>query len=111
MPGGREERPQKWGRCTHECVRHGVCCKARCVTHKSYYERMRIDAHQHFWEIGRLIYSWMPSEPSPLCRTYLPSDLQPVLETHRFDGSVVVQAHHSLDEARWLLQLAGENDS
>jgi L-fuconolactonase len=71
---------------------------------------MRIDAHQHFWDIGRLNYSWMPPDPSPLRRNYLPSDLRPILETHRFDGSVVVQAHQSLDEARWLLQLAGEND-
>ena len=70
---------------------------------------MRIDAHQHFWDIGRLTYSWMPSDPSPLRRNYLPSDLRPILETHRFDGSVVVQAHQSLDEARWLLQLAAEN--
>jgi L-fuconolactonase len=71
---------------------------------------MRIDAHQHFWDIGRLNYSWMPSEPSRLRRNYLPADLQPLLEAHRFDGSVVVQAHQSLDEARWLLQLAEEND-
>jgi L-fuconolactonase len=71
---------------------------------------MRIDAHQHFWDIGRLTYPWMPQEPSPLRRNYLPSNLQPILETHGFDGSVVVQAHHSLDEARWLLQLAREND-
>ncbi len=71
---------------------------------------MRIDAHQHFWDIGRLTYPWMPSEPSPLRRNYLPSDLKPILETHRFDGSVAVQAHHSLDEARWLLELAAGND-
>ena len=71
---------------------------------------MRIDAHQHFWELSRFNYPWMPSEPSPLRRNYLPSDLKPILETHRFEGSVVVQAHHSLDEARWLLDLAREND-
>ena len=52
----------------------------------------------------------MPSEPSLLRRNYLPAELQPILETHRFEGSVVVQAHQSLDEARWLLQLAHEND-
>ena len=70
---------------------------------------MRIDAHQHFWDIGRLTYPWMP-DPSPLRRNYLPSDLKPILETHHFDGSVVVQAHQSLEEARWLIQLAREND-
>jgi len=71
---------------------------------------MRIDAHQHFWDIFRLTYPWMPSDPSPLRRNYLPSDLKPTLETHRFDGCITVQAHHSLEEARWLLQLAREND-
>jgi L-fuconolactonase len=71
---------------------------------------MRIDAHQHFWDLERLTYPWMPPAPSILRRTYVPSDLQPILETHRFEGSVVVQAHQSLDEARWLLQLAREND-
>jgi L-fuconolactonase len=72
-------------------------------------ERMRIDAHQHFWDLGRLDYSWMPAEPSRLRRNFLPGDLQPLLETHRIDGSVVVQAHQSLEEARWLLTLAEEN--
>jgi L-fuconolactonase len=71
---------------------------------------MRIDAHQHFWDISRLTYSWMPSDPSPLRRNYLPPHLQPILETFHFDGSVAIQAHQSLDEARWLLQLAQEND-
>ena len=71
---------------------------------------MRIDAHQHFWDISLRTYPWMPSDPSPLRRNFLPSDLQPILEAHRFDGSVVVQAHQSLEESRWLLQLAGEND-
>ncbi len=71
---------------------------------------MRIDAHQHFWDIGRLTYSWMPAEPSPLRRNYLPGELQPILESQRFDGSVVVQAHQSLEEARWLLGLAQVND-
>jgi L-fuconolactonase len=71
---------------------------------------MRIDAHQHFWDISRLTYPWMPSDPSPLRRNYLPSDLKPILETHRFEGSIVVQAHHSLDETRWLLELARDNE-
>jgi L-fuconolactonase len=71
---------------------------------------MRIDAHQHFWDLTLRNYSWMP-DPSPLRRNYLPADLQPILESHRFDGSVVVQAHQSLEEAHWLLRLASENDS
>lgn len=70
---------------------------------------MRIDAHQHFWDITLRNYSWMPPDPSPLRRNFLPEDLRPILEAHRFDGSVVVQAHQSMEETRWLLQLASEN--
>ena len=87
--------------------RHFVRKSRLCYIH---YERMRIDAHQHFWDPSLLTYPWMPPQPSPLHRAYLPADLQPVLETHHFEGSVVVQAHHSLEEARWLLQQAREND-
>lgn len=71
--------------------------------------RMRIDAHQHFWDLGLRRYSWMPPDPSPLRRNFLPADLAPILQTHNIDGSVAVQAHQSLEEAHWLLRLAGDN--
>jgi L-fuconolactonase len=69
---------------------------------------MRTDAHQHFWQVGRFDYPWMPEPPSPLCRDYLPRDLYPVLERNRFEGSIAVQATHDLRETEWLLELAGE---
>jgi L-fuconolactonase len=71
---------------------------------------MRIDAHQHFWDIDRLQYPWMPTRDSPLRRNYLPPDLEPILERNRFDGSVVVQANVVLEETRWLLELATQHD-
>ncbi len=72
---------------------------------------MRIDAHQHYWDIARLDYPWMPPGPSVLRQTSLPSDLEPVLATHQFDGSVVVQANVVMEETWWLLDLAGRQDS
>ncbi len=70
---------------------------------------MRIDSHQHFWDLDRLPYPWMPPEPDcPLRRNFLPADLEPVLARNRFDGSVVVQATQVPEEARWLLSLADE---
>ena len=69
---------------------------------------MRIDAHQHFWDIGRFKYPWMPPGESPLRRNYLPHQLEPILQRNRFEGSVVVQANSILDETRWLLELASE---
>ncbi len=52
----------------------------------------RIDSHQYF---------------TP---EYLPSLLFPILKRNRFDGSVVVASRPSLQETRWLLELAAQHD-
>ena len=72
---------------------------------------MRIDAHQHYWDVGRLDYPWMPPGPSVLRRNYLPEDLEPVLADHRFDGTIVVQAAVVMEETWWLLDLAARHES
>jgi L-fuconolactonase len=66
----------------------------------------RIDAHQHFWEVGRFTYPWMSPEVDVLRRDFLPENLKPLLGEAGIDRTVVVQAHASLAEARWLLELA-----
>ncbi len=71
---------------------------------------MRIDAHQHFWDITKLDYPWMPPGESVLRRNYLPADLAPILEQHNFDGAVVVQANVVMEETWWLLDLAAQNE-
>jgi L-fuconolactonase len=70
---------------------------------------MRIDSHQHFWDLGRFHYSWMPPPPSRIHRNFLPENLAPLLDLNRFDGSVLVQANTLLEESRWLLELASAN--
>jgi L-fuconolactonase len=70
---------------------------------------MRIDAHQHFWDLARLDYAWMPPGDNVLRRNYLPEDLWPILEENRFDGSLVVQANTVMEETWWLLDLAQAN--
>ena len=70
---------------------------------------MRIDAHQHFWDIDQFVYPWMPPGESVLRRNYLPGDLAPILEEHRFDGTVLVQANVIIEETWWLLDLAAES--
>jgi len=72
---------------------------------------MRIDAHQHYWDVSLLDYPWMPPGESLLRRNYLPEDLEPVLAEHRFDGSVVVQANVVMQETWWLLDLAARHES
>ena len=71
---------------------------------------MRIDAHQHFWDLSRFDYSWMPPEPSVLRQTFLPDRLARILTRNRFEGSVLVQANTLLAETRWLLDLASANE-
>ena len=71
---------------------------------------MRIDAHQHFWDVQRFQYPWMPAGESPLRRNFLPRQLEPILTRNRFDGSVVVQANTIIEETRWLLELASQHE-
>ncbi len=67
---------------------------------------MRIDAHQHFWVYNQREYAWIDDSMASLRRDFLPNDLKPELERNGFQGSVVVQARQTLEETRWLLELA-----
>lgn len=70
---------------------------------------MRIDAHQHFWRYDPTEYPWITDQLAAIRRDYMPEDLQPLLEANGFDGCVAVQARQTLEETRWLLQLADEH--
>jgi L-fuconolactonase len=67
---------------------------------------LRIDAHQHFWRYSPVDHAWMDGRMAAIQRDFLPEDLQPRLESLGFDGCVAVQARQSLEETRWLLDLA-----
>lgn len=71
---------------------------------------MRLDAHQHFWKYDPIEYAWINDAMAGLRRNFLPADLKPLLAASGFGGCVVVQARQSLEETRWLLELAGQND-
>jgi L-fuconolactonase len=65
---------------------------------------MRIDAHQHFGVYDQ--YALIDDAMASLRRDFLPNDLKPKLERNGFQGSVVVPARQTLEETRWLLELA-----
>ena len=73
---------------------------------------MIIDAHQHFWQLDLPFeYGWLRSEKNqPICRNYLPADLKGHLENCGIDKSIFVQTQHNVEENRWVLKLAEEND-
>ncbi|MDB6154983.1 MAG: amidohydrolase 2, partial [Chthoniobacteraceae bacterium] len=66
---------------------------------------MRLDSHQHFWTYNEAEYPWIP-KGSKLQRNWLPADLKKVQEPLGFDGSIAVQARHTVQESAWRLSLA-----
>jgi L-fucono-1,5-lactonase len=70
---------------------------------------MPVDAHQHFWLYDRHEYGWIDESMAALRRDFLPADLKPELERSGFQGCVAVQARQTLEETRWLLELAERN--
>jgi L-fuconolactonase len=70
---------------------------------------MYIDAHQHFWIYDQREYGWIDESMASIRRDFLPADLKPELEKNGFHGSVLVQTRQTLEETRWLLELAGKN--
>src|SRR5437879_10517285 len=67
---------------------------------------MHIDAHQHFWIYDPREDGWIDDSMAALRRDFLPADLNPELERGGFQGCVAVQARQTLEETRWLLELA-----
>jgi L-fuconolactonase len=72
---------------------------------------MHIDAHQHYWDPARGDYGWLTPDLKSLYRTFGPDDLAPLRERADVQRTVVVQAAPTLEETRYLLDLAREEAS
>src|SRR2546422_9255740 len=68
---------------------------------------MILDSHQHFWKYDEKQYPWIPKN-SPLHRDWLPPDWVKEASKVGGEGSIAVQARQSVEESRWLLELADE---
>ena len=67
---------------------------------------MPIDSHQHFWSYSATDYPWIGAGMERLARDYLPRDLAAPATAAGIGGTVAVQARQTLEETRWLLDLA-----
>ena len=67
---------------------------------------MRIDAHQHFWRYNPAEYDWIDDSMASLRRDFLPADLRMEIDRAAIDACIAVQARQSIEETRWLLDLA-----
>ena len=70
---------------------------------------MRIDAHQHSWIYNQREYGWIDESMASIRRDFLPAELKLQLENNGFDGSVLVQVRQTVEETRWMLELAEKN--
>lgn len=69
----------------------------------------RIDAHHHLWIYSMENYGWISGEMGAIARDFLPDDLEKEIAAAGVDGTVVVQASHTLHETEWLLGLAKDS--
>jgi L-fuconolactonase len=67
---------------------------------------MVVDGHVHFWRYDAAEYSWIDDSMAGLRRDFLPHDLKREMADAGVEACVAVQARQSLEETRWLLELA-----
>jgi L-fuconolactonase len=65
-----------------------------------------IDSHQHFWSYDPAQYAWIDDSMAHIRRDFLPADALRAMDAAGVAGSVAVQARQTLEETRWLLDLA-----
>jgi L-fuconolactonase len=65
-----------------------------------------IDAHHHLWRYTAAEYGWIDDVMGALRRDFLTEDLIREMKAAGVDGAVAVQARQTVEETRWLLELA-----
>ncbi len=71
----------------------------------------RIDAHQHYWQLGRSDYAWMQPHHVAISRDFLPSDMAPLCTAVGVTGTVLIQADATDRETDFMLELAAATQS
>jgi L-fuconolactonase len=65
-----------------------------------------VDAHHHLWHYNPREFDWLQGPLAPLCRDFLVDDLGSAMRSSGIDAAVAVQARQTMEESRWLLQVA-----
>jgi L-fuconolactonase len=69
----------------------------------------RVDSHQHFWRLDRGDYGWLTPALGPIYRDCLPEHLAPQLAANGVGATILVQAAATVEETRFMLELAREH--
>lgn len=67
---------------------------------------MRVDSHHHLWRYDPVEYDWIAPDQRVLQRDFMPEDLVPLLKARQIEAAIAVQARQTIEETRWLLEMA-----
>jgi L-fuconolactonase len=67
-----------------------------------------LDSHVHFWRYNPVEYGWIDESLAVLRRDFLPDEAAANIRSAHADGCIAVQVRQTVEETRWLLQLAAE---
>lgn len=66
---------------------------------------LKVDTHQHFWNLNKVEYTWLTPAFEPIYKTFSPQDLEPQLKAAGIDKTVLVQsANNNEDTVSMLTQ-------
>lgn len=68
-----------------------------------------IDAHQHYWRYDPQEYGWIDESMARIRRDFLPAEAKREMDAAGVGAAIAVQARQTLDETRWLLDLARQS--
>lgn len=71
---------------------------------------MRLDTHQHFWSLANSFTQWPTAADGVIYRDFGPEEFKRILAANRIEQTILVQAAPDIEETKWCLSLADEND-
>ena len=70
---------------------------------------MKVDSHQHFWNLSEVEYPWLAPAHGPIYATFAPADLEPQLKQAGIDRTILVQSANSYEDTASMLTLSDEH--
>ncbi len=71
---------------------------------------MKVDTHQHFWNLSEVAYPWLIPAYGPIYGTFEPKQLAPQVKAAGIEKTVVVQSANSYEDTASMLVHADYND-
>jgi L-fuconolactonase len=71
---------------------------------------MKVDAHQHFWNLSKTDYPWLVPEYGSIYANFYPRDLEPQVKAAGIDKTVLVQSMNSFEDTVSMLTQAEDFD-